>query len=65
MIGLVAFFLVGFFAFSGAITLYRRSREIDSRWPRARRVITILLGLIGAYILILVAAFLLQPLFNN
>jgi hypothetical protein len=65
MEGLVAFFLVGFFAFSGAITLYRRSREIDSRWPLARRVIAILLGFIGAYILILVAAFLLQPLFNS
>ena len=61
---IVAFFLAGFFGIASAVALSQRARQNGSRWPRARRVFTILLGLIGAYVLLTVVVFLLQPVFN-
>lgn len=61
---LLVWFLAGLFIIWAAGGLLRRSRRSASPWPRAPRVMLILLVVIGFYMLVLLAVFLLQPLFN-
>jgi hypothetical protein len=61
---LLVWFLAGLFMIWAAVGLLRRSPR-SARWPRAPRVVLILLALTGAYMLLLLAVFFLQPLFNG
>jgi hypothetical protein len=62
---LLVWFLVALFILWLAGGLLRRSRRGGSRWRRGPRAILILVVLFGAYLLVMLAVFLIQPVFNS